>query len=144
MHYGGQLAAPVFKEIANKIYAMYVQGKKGMTLPVASDSSLFSYAGYTPDVRNVFEQVNMKPVDSASKNTWSIIYSNNYKPVIKANPVFKNQMPNLYHMTLKDALYEIENRNMKVVVKGRGKVVAQDIAPGAAISKGQTVNLLLN
>ena len=53
-------------------------------------------------------------------------------------------MPNLYHMTLKDALYEIENRNMKVVVKGRGKVVAQDIAPGSAISKGQTVNLLLN
>jgi hypothetical protein len=33
---------------------------------------------------------------------------------------------------------------MKVIVKGRGKVVAQDIAPGAAISKDQTVTLLLN
>lgn len=144
MHYGGQLAAPVFKEIANKIYAMYVQGKKGMTLPVTADSSMFSYAGFTPDVRNVYEQVNMKPVDSARKNTWSIIYSNNYKPVIKGNPVVKNQMPDLFHMTLKDALYELENRNMKVIVKGRGKVVAQDIAPGAAISKDQTVTLLLN
>jgi cell division protein FtsI (penicillin-binding protein 3) len=121
-----------------------VQGKKGMTLPVSADSSLFTYAGYTPDVRNVFEQVNMKPVDSASKTPWSIIYSNNYKPVIKGNPVFKNHMPDLYHMTLKDALYELENRNMKVVVKGRGKVVAQDIAPGTTISKDQTVNLLLN
>ena len=133
-----------FKEIATKLYAQYVQGKKTAPLQLITDSSMYQYSGYTPDVRNVFEQVNMKPVDSASKNTWSIIYSNNYKPVIKANPVFKNQMPNLYHMTLKDALYEIENRNMKVVVKGRGKVVAQDIAPGAAISKGQTVNLLLN
>jgi cell division protein FtsI (penicillin-binding protein 3) len=28
LHYGGQLAAPVFKEVANKIYAMYVRKKR--------------------------------------------------------------------------------------------------------------------
>ncbi|HYK57737.1 MAG TPA: penicillin-binding protein 2, partial [Flavisolibacter sp.] len=75
MHYGGQLAAPVFKEVATKLYAMYVQGKKNMAMPVTPDSSLFTYAGYTPDVRTVFQQVAVKPVDSSSKNDWSVVYS---------------------------------------------------------------------
>jgi len=144
MHYGGQLAAPVFKEIANKLYAMYVQGKKGMAMPVKPDSSLFTYAGYTPDVREVFEQVNVKPVDSVKKANWSVVYSNNYKPVMKSIAAAKNSMPDVSHMTLKDALYELESRNLKVVVRGRGKVVAQDVAPGSAIAKNQTVTLLLN
>jgi cell division protein FtsI (penicillin-binding protein 3) len=34
--------------------------------------------------------------------------------------------------------------NIKVAVKGRGKVVAQDVLPGTAIQKNQTVTLLLN
>ena len=144
VHYGGQLAAPVFKEVATKLYAMYVQGKKNMAMPVTPDSSLFKYAGYTPDVRTVFQQVAVKPADSASKSNWSVVYSKNYKPVIKPVSVSKNIMPDLSSMTLKDALYEMENRNMKVVVKGRGKVVAQDIAPGAAINNNGTVTLLLN
>jgi cell division protein FtsI (penicillin-binding protein 3) len=47
-------------------------------------------------------------------------------------------------MTLKDALYLLENMNVKVVTKGRGKVVAQDILPGTTINKNQTITLLLN
>jgi cell division protein FtsI (penicillin-binding protein 3) len=145
MHYGGQLAAPVFKEVANKLYAMYVQGKKGLPMPVTPDSSLFTYAGYTPDIREVFQQMNAKVVDSASKSNWSLVYSNNnYKPVIKANQVSKSIMPDLSHMTLKDALYELENRDIKVIVKGRGKVVAQDVMPGTTVNKNQTVTVLLN
>ena len=38
IHYGGQLAAPVFKEIANKLYAMYVQKKKKTPVPIVKDS----------------------------------------------------------------------------------------------------------
>jgi len=47
-------------------------------------------------------------------------------------------------MTLKDALYLLENMDIRVLTKGRGKVVAQDVLPGTAINKNQTVTLLLN
>jgi cell division protein FtsI (penicillin-binding protein 3) len=144
IHFGGQLAAPVFKEIATKVYSMYVQGKKGLGMPVSADSSSFAYAGYTTDVREIFKTVNVKAVDSAQKYSWSLVYSNNYRPAVKALPDSKNIMPDLSHLTLKDALYEMENRNLKVAVRGRGKVVAQDILPGTPISKNQTVTLLLN
>ena len=143
-HYGGQLAAPVFKEVATKLYAMYVQGKKNGGMSLTPDSSGFAYAGYTTDVRKVFQQVSVKPFDSSKSNSWSLVYSRNYRPVIKPIVVSKNTMPDLSRMTLKDALYELESRSMKVVVKGRGKVVAQDITPGATINKNQTVTILLN
>jgi len=144
LHYGGQLSAPVFKEIATKLYAQYVEGKKTLPLQLVTDSSLYQYAGYTPDVMNVFNTLDVKHTDSSSKNSWSWIYSNNYKPVVKAELVSKNTMPDVRAMTMKDALYLLENMNIKVIVKGRGKVVAQDVLAGTAINKNQTVTLLLN
>ena len=144
LHYGGQLSAPVFKEIATKLYAQYVQGKKTVPLQLVPDSSFFQYAGYAADVKNVFSTLEVKHTDSSYKNSWSSIYSNNYRPVVKAGAVSKNTMPDVRNMTLKDALYLLENMNMKVVIKGRGKVVAQDILPGTNINKNKAVTLLLN
>jgi cell division protein FtsI (penicillin-binding protein 3) len=144
LHYGGQLSAPVFKEIATKLYAQYVQGKKTMPLLLTPDSSFYQYAGYTPDVKNVLITLNVNHTDSSNKNSWSWIYNNNYRPVVKAEPIAENTMPDVRNMTLKDALYLLESRNIQVLVKGRGKVVAQDVLPGTAINKNQTVTLLLN
>lgn len=144
LHYGGQLSAPVFKEIATKLYAQYVQGKKTVPLQLVPDSSLYQYAGYTPDMMNVLNTLNVKHIDSSNKNSWSWINSNNYKPVIKAEAVPKNTMPDVKNMTMKDALYLLENMDMKVIIKGRGKVVAQDVLAGTTINKNQPVTLLLN
>lgn len=144
LHYGGQLAAPVFREIAIKLYAQYIEGKKILPLQLTPDSSLYQYAGYTADVKNVFNTLHVNHIDSSYRNSWSSIYSNNYKPVVKAETILKNTMPDVRDMTMKDALYLLENMNIKVFIKGRGKVVAQDVLPGTAINKTQTVTLLLN
>jgi cell division protein FtsI (penicillin-binding protein 3) len=143
IHFGAQLAAPVFKEIATKLYAQYVHGKKSRPMDVPADSSNYTYAGYTNDVENVLNGLNVKHVDSA-KAGWSTVYNNNYLPVIKEEVIQKNTMPDMKNMTMKDALYLLENRNIKVVLRGRGKVVAQDILPGTTVIKNQTVTLLLN
>ena len=63
---------------------------------------------------------------------------------MKAEPVSKNTMPDVKSMTLKDALYLLENMDIKVLAKGRGKVIAQDVLPGTTVNKNQTVTLLLN
>jgi cell division protein FtsI (penicillin-binding protein 3) len=144
IHYGGQLAAPVFKEVATKLYAQFVQGKKTIPWAIAPDSSFFTYAGYTPEVKTVLRETGYRAIDSAGKNEWSLLYTKNYKPVMKGSAVSANLMPDVKSMTLKDALYLLESLNMKVAIKGKGKVVAQDILPGTAIKKNQTVTLLLN
>lgn len=144
VHFGAALAGPVFRDIATKLYAQYVQGKKTAPLQLSADSSSYKYAGYSSDVNNVFNTLHVYHIDSSYKNSWSWVYNNNYKPVVKAETISKNTMPDVKNMTLKDALYLLENMNVKVVTKGRGKVVAQDILPGTAINKNQTVTLLLN
>lgn len=144
VHFGAALAGPVFKEIATKLYAQYVQGKKTAPLQLTVDSSSYQYAGYTADVKNIFNMLHVNHVDSSYKNRWSWIYNNNYNPVMKAEIISKNAMPDVKSMTLKDALYLLENRNIKVLTKGRGKVIAQDILPGTTINENQTVTLLLN
>jgi cell division protein FtsI (penicillin-binding protein 3) len=145
IHYGGQLAAPVFREVATGIYAQYVRGKKIGPVNVVPDSSVYSYAGHKEDVQQVLKQLKITYVDSLDKAAaFSEVHPYNYKPVAKAVTDVKNVMPDVRNMALRDALYILENRNLKVSVKGKGKVVAQDILPGTAITKNSKVTILLN
>jgi cell division protein FtsI (penicillin-binding protein 3) len=144
-HYGGQLAAPVFKEVATKLYAMYVQRKNATPAILVKDSSFYSYTGNNTEIKNILGEVKLQYTDSAPKAAWSVVHNQPTKPVLKPVAVTaKKQVPDTRNMTLKDALYVLESLDMKVVVKGRGRVVAQSIVPGTAVTKKQNITLLLN
>ncbi len=144
IHYGGQLAAPVFKEVANKLYAMYVQQKRAAPMQVAADSLQHSYAGYTTDVKKVFVGLNINYKDSAKNSNWSTVQNSYAGAVVKPVVVKKKVMPDVRNLNLRDALYVLENLGVKVAASGRGKVLMQDILPGTAISKNLKITLLLN
>jgi cell division protein FtsI (penicillin-binding protein 3) len=139
LHYGGQVAAPVFREIATKLYAMYVEKKDVPNYAAVKDSSGYFYAGYTKDIKNVFSKLNVSYNDSTTQNDWSNVYSKNAMAVVKGKNVQGKFMPNVKGMGLKDALYLLENTGIRVVVKGRGKIINQSIPPGTPLSKGFTV-----
>jgi len=138
-HYGGQLAAPVFREIATKLYAMYVEKKNATNYTVAKDNSAYFYAGYTKDIKNVFSKLNVSYRDSATQNNWTHVYAQDAMPVVKGTFVQQKIMPNVKGMGLKDALYLLENIGVKVVSKGRGKIINQSIPAGTPLTKGFTV-----
>lgn len=145
IHFGGQLAAPVFKEIVTNVYAQFAQERTPGVVSVVPDSSSYIYSGNREDVQEVLQQLRMKYVDSMGKgSTLGEVHSFNYKPVAKTIPEGKQVMPDVRHMTLRDALFALENRNVKVTVKGKGRVVAQDILPGTPLTKNSTVTILLN
>ena len=52
-------------------------------------------------------------------------------------------MPNVVGMGLKDALFLLESRGLKVSFSGRGSVRYQSIAPGTRISRGGAVTITL-
>lgn len=143
LHYGGQLAAPVFREIATKLYALYVDKKTPVMYPTRTDSTAYFYAGNTNDIRKVYSTLKMAYADSADKSEWSNVYADNYKPVIKTNIVSGKVMPNVKGMGLKDALYLLEKLGLKVTLKGKGKVFSQSLSPGSALEKGAVVVLEL-
>lgn len=143
IHYGGSLAAPVFREIATKLYAMNVQDKKASYLTLTRDSSAYYYAGYTKDIKNIYQAFNLNYTDSTEKSNWSSVYADNYQPVLQADPVHAQVMPNVKGMGLKDALYLLENIGIKVTVKGKGKVISQSVSPGVTLAKGINVTIEL-
>ncbi|PZR26041.1 MAG: peptidoglycan glycosyltransferase [Citrobacter freundii] len=139
IHYGGTLAGPVFKEIATKLYSMYVNKTEPVQWIPKKDSTMFFYAGNTEDIRTVYKTLDIGVIDSAAQGNWSSVYAANYKPVIKGAGVKQQQMPNVRGMGLKDALFLLESMGLKVSVQGKGKVTSQSVAAGTAVAKGMQV-----
>lgn len=144
--YGGAVAGPVFKEIADKLYALNVEKSPELQKSNLAkvDSVGFYYAGNTKDVKHVLNTLSVKYMDSTASGEWSSIYARNYKPVINERPLADKIVPNVIGMGLKDALYLLESMNMKVVAKGKGKVTSQSLNPGGLINKGESILIQLN
>lgn len=142
LHMGGQVAAPVFKEISDKLMAQSADPTQSSKLK--KDSTLFYYSGAARDLKQVLNKLDMPFVDSARSQDWGSVYSVNKAAVVRTRPMAKNSMPNVKGMGLKDALYLLESMNVKVVARGRGKVVNQSIEAGAQLLKGTTVIIELS
>lgn len=143
--YGAAVAGPVFKEIADKLNAVNA-GKSGTEMfnTIKKDSSGFYYTADTKDMKYVLQTMQINFLDSTSNSSFSSMYSTNYMPVVNARLVNKRTIPNVTGMGLKDALYLLENMEVKVNTKGKGKVVAQSIAPGTTVVKNQNISIDLN
>ena len=143
-HYGGTLAAPVFREIATKLYAMYVQRKTPTPYEAVKDSAAYFYAGAAEDIKKVLRSLQVPYTDSSVQEEWSNVIAGNRQPLVMPLAIRKQVMPNVRGMGLKDALYLLENMGLKVSVRGRGKVAMQSISPGTQLAKGITVILELS
>jgi cell division protein FtsI (penicillin-binding protein 3) len=142
-HFGGMIAGPVFREVATRVYSMYVDKKDPGIFSPSKDSSAYFYAGNTAGMKKVFNTLGIRYTDSVDKRPWASVYSNNYQPVMQENKVKEQMMPNVKGMGLKDALSLLENMGLKVSVRGKGKIVTQSIQPGTSLAKGLTVVLEL-
>jgi cell division protein FtsI (penicillin-binding protein 3) len=58
--------------------------------------------------------------------------------------VYKEVMPDVTGMTLKDAVYLLENSGMHVRILGKGRVQAQSVPAGTRLLKGQNILLQLS
>ncbi|RFM26208.1 penicillin-binding protein [Deminuibacter soli] len=147
VHFGGALAGPVFREISDRLYAMYVKQSAPVQMAIISkpDSNYYSYTGMRKEMKALFNTLQISSADSGAGNSdWAKVYRRQDKPTVADFTVGNKQMPQLEGMGLKDALYACENMGLKVTVKGRGKVAGQSIMAGQPVAKGQIVNLQLN
>jgi cell division protein FtsI (penicillin-binding protein 3) len=144
-HMGGEVSAPVFREIADKLYAKKTARNPSMpSSEFKKDSSQFYYAGSTRDIKMVMQTFNLNYNDSSANNNWARLYGDNHETILNKEKTNKQQMPDVKGMGLKDALYLLENMDMKVTAKGKGKVKGQSIPAGTALNKNQNITLELN
>ena len=144
-YYGAAIAGPVFKEIADKLYALNADKDKQRPLYVSiPDSSDYYYAGSASDMKQVLQTLNMYFSDSSGESEYKSVANVHDQPVMRGQSLVKNSMPDVKGMGLKDVLYVLENKKVKVLAKGRGKVKAQSVQAGMPLAKGQTVVVELN
>lgn len=140
-YYGSLVAGPVFREVADKLYAMDVATHPYYTPAPRVDSSMFSSRGWKKDFRIINDVMHIIGKDSAGKSDWATVSKEDNTGASRTLTVLQNVMPSVDGMGLKDALFLLENMKLKVVAKGKGKVKSQSIGPGTPIEKGQTVYL---
>ena len=146
---GAAVAGPVFREVADKLMSMEVLTPDSLQLAsytdlLKKDSTAYYYAGSTDGIKNIFYTLKMPYADSSRDNKWSGVYRQNSQPVVKAKTEEMKKVPDVKGMGLKDALYLLESRDLKVIARGTGKVKQQSISAGTIVSKNQKLILDLN
>jgi cell division protein FtsI (penicillin-binding protein 3) len=143
--YGASVAGPVFKEVADRLYAGKVAKKYFDPGEVASDNDLYKFYGMKKDVNNILEQFKYNETDSAG-GKWSagFLQDRNVKLISDNVSTTDKKIPDVKGMGLKDAVYLLENMGLKVYASGAGKVIYQSLAENTAFNKGETIKLQLN
>jgi cell division protein FtsI (penicillin-binding protein 3) len=146
---GAIVAGPVFREVADKLMSMDVLSLESNQLAsyaglLKKDSTAFYYAGSSDEIKRVFYTLQMPYVDSSHDKKWVGVYRDNNQPVVKAKNEEQKLVPDVKGMGLKDALFLLESRDIRVATRGTGKVKQQSILPGTIVSRNQKLILDLN
>lgn len=148
---GGYMAGPVFKTLAEEVYALHFPHK---LKDMAQDTRHHFYpsvkGGFADDIDYTLDEMNFKVDRIASR-----------KEIAKATPIVTDSMehkmrfeiqknttngqtvPNVIGMGASDALFILENHGLNVAISGKGKVVKQSLSPGSSYRKNQHINLVL-
>ncbi|MFK7973230.1 MAG: penicillin-binding protein [Bacteroidia bacterium] len=143
-YYGGDVAAPIFKEIAEKVYRydweLAKPSIKEHTRPLKQPAAR---AVYTQNAATVYDALNIatssKPTTEFSK-TATNGHQVNYAGIEIADQV---TIPNLKGMSSRDAVNMLETMGVNVSLEGYGRVKRQSLLPGYRIGKGTKIKLFL-
>ncbi|MCX3263606.1 penicillin-binding protein [Pedobacter agri] len=143
-YYGALVSGPVFREVADRIYASDMQMYNDVpTRLVGNTGNPPTKAGQSKATQKVYKAFGFKPL-FASKSEYYNIVDTSVGEVFQENTERKGVMPNVSGMGLKDALYLLGNAGLKTKVIGSGKVTSQSIAAGTRVGKGLGVQIELN
>ncbi|MBX3101151.1 MAG: transpeptidase family protein [Bacteroidetes bacterium] len=139
--YGGAVAAPVVREIAD-----HLQATRLRSLPAERRSAKSQYpmvrAAHNRDIRAVYSMLNL-PLAAQKAHTEYVrtVRSSDTEVALKAHNTPARRVPDTRGMTSKDALPLLENMGLRVVLRGYGRVAQQSVAPGSPLRKNQLIIL---
>ncbi len=150
-YYAAKVALPVFKEIADKVYASslylhqelkFVMKQPSMDLPIIPNA-------LKEDVKTILNKVQLSSHfhnDSIHEDESDWVVGMPQDNSVALEPVLleSGKIPDVRGMGARDALYLLERKGIKVEVKGMGKVRKQSLTPGSPVRKYQTIQLELS
>ncbi len=144
-YYGGSVAAPVFLEIAEKIYATRAEMRKQDTsnTQIKNDPGCI-YAAFNKAIDMYAELgINLKQKVEAEND--DLVFINPSSDSLKynvSNPN-KSRLINLRGMAATDAIAYLESKGAVVSLSGKGWVISQSPQAGTPVRQGMKVKLTL-
>ena len=143
-YYGSSVAGPVFKEIADKVYATQLNLHNNEREEISFNKSIpLVKSGNQSDIETIYKNLEfpIKSIDPDAEWVTCFLVSDSVK--IKPKTINYKVMPNLIGWGVKDALFILENMGLKVKISGKGLVKHQSIKAGNIINKGDMVQIIL-
>lgn len=135
--YASSVAAPVFSEIAEKIFTISIKkdvDDSTKTMPLYTK-------GYYSDFKKLNEYLSVDLNEEITTEIVSINASNGTAAAITSEA---GSMPNVLGLGVKDAMYVLEMQGLRPKVSGYGRVMEQSPKAGVKVSKNRTVYIRLN
>ena len=144
-YYGSSVSGPVFKEVAEKIYAtrLGVLDEKGV-YQADCNSFLTPSMVYFDDFLDYCNMENISFVDNVENNQWVSVNQNDDVVYVNSVKLEENIVPDMKGMNVTDAVYVLESMGWKVKFDGYGKVKSQSVKAGTELRKGSVINLVLS
>ncbi len=142
-YYGAGLAGPVNKKVASFIYTRENDWYKRIDKTDFDFHPIAVKGGNIAQTRKVAGEFSPK-VSFDRRSGWGSVHIDSTSNVIiqtlAEEPM---RMPDVIGMGLKDALFILESRGVRVSVSGKGAVYRQSVKAGEPIRRGMEVNLTL-
>lgn len=143
-YYGAQLAAPVFRRIADNLYATDRSQAEDSRFAATSIRRLPEAQRLAlQDAKAVYGSLGttlIEPKDADFVET----HPDGRRVVARAVKLPVRTVPDVRGMSARDALALLENRGCCVALSGHGKVRSQSVAPGTKLRENIPVTLELN
>jgi Cell division protein FtsI/penicillin-binding protein 2 len=144
VYFGNVVAGTVFKEISDKVYATrffrdYKPENKDDIKPSAPDAG----NGYRADINEVLKNLDVHYRRTADDD-WVATRESGDTVSLEAVKIQQGLVPDVRGMSLRDAMYLLENTGLRVKYIGKGRVLRQSPEHGARYNEGTVVSLEMN
>lgn len=141
--YGSNVAAPVFKEIADNIYSRDINLHLAMEKKYV-EPGIFPVirAGNQEELTMLCNELGISN-HSSSEEDWVRTSIKGNSINWRKNTIGQGIVPDVQGMTFRDALYLLEQSGLTVTYEGKGRVVSQSLTAGRKVSKGDRIYIQL-
>lgn len=170
--YGASLSGPVFRAIADQVYASNVSWQENVEKSVKTaqreaEQARKQQEAETGEKIEVVEKADKAPLvkggdgkqmyNASSKlsipvkmdkniDQWAVSHLDSLgrTNMVEALETDDMKVPSVVGLGLKEAIYLLESRGLKVSFSGKGKVVSQSLRKGTSFNKGAVIVIRLN
>ena len=144
LYYASSVAAPVFKEIADKVYSTQLDIQQRELWDNQDNSFPLAKTGKQSDLIHLYRSLELPVVITDSSDEWAVTLPEEGNVVLRTRRIKDDAVPNVIGMSARDAIYILEKMGFNVRLHGKGTIIKQSVNPGSGIPENKEIVLELS